>query len=191
MEDKNNKNKEEREREHEGEQEQEQEEEQADNKNNSAEQNNGKELDLMEELKKCQELAEDYLNGWRRTKADLINYKSGEIERIKRAEEKMEEKWALKMVETLDNLARARAAIPVQKSSWARGMLQIVKHFQDALSQEGVEEIKAEAFNPEYHEVLGQMEDKKKKSGQITEVVQKGYKIKGRLLRPAKVKIVK
>jgi len=92
-----------------------------------------------------------------------------------------------------------------------QGFLQIKIQLEEFLKNQGVEEIKAvgEAFDPNLHEVMEEIEPafapasaeatagkkategKEIKSGVIIEEIQKGYKINGRLLRPAKVKVTK
>ena len=51
--------------------------------------------------------------------------------------------------------------------------------------------IKGKKFNPEIHEVIGQVESEDKDSGTVIEEVKKGYRLNGRLLRPSKVKVIK
>jgi len=56
-----------------------------------------------------------------------------------------------------------------------------------------LEEIKSigENFNPEFHEAVDNVEKEKGESGKIVEEIRKGYRLKGRVLRPAKVKVIK
>ena len=74
-----------------------------------------------------------------------------------------------------------------------KGFLQIKTQLQNFLKNHGLEEIKSlgEKFDPNFHEIIEEVETKNKESGIIIEEIQKGYKIKNRLLRPAKVKISK
>jgi molecular chaperone GrpE len=61
------------------------------------------------------------------------------------------------------------------------------------MAQEGVERmaVLGKEFDPNFHEALEMVIDKSNKSGVIIEVVRDGYLFKGRVLRPARVKVVK
>ena len=100
----------------------------------------------------------------------------------------------LKILPVLDNFEKAEKEIPAnKKDKLLEGFLQIKTQLQDFLRSHGVEEIKAlgEKFDPNFHEAAEQVESKEKKSGVIVEEIQKGYKIYGKVIRPAKVKVVK
>ena len=93
----------------------------------------------------------------------------------------------------------------LKKDENIKGLLQIKIQFQDFLKSLGIEEIKSvgEKFDPKLHEVVEEVpasaeasarqgeEGGKIESGIIVEEVQKGYKINGGLLRPARIKIIK
>ena len=72
-----------------------------------------------------------------------------------------------------------------------QGFLQIGNQLREFLKSQGVQELKAEQekFNPEFHEAVGEVEGEKQ--GTVEEVVEKGYLLRGKLLRPAKVKVIK
>lgn len=72
------------------------------------------------------------------------------------------------------------------------GLSLTIDQFRKALERHGVELVKIEGeFDPNFHEAVMQLESEDKKSGEILQVFQKGYKIKDRILRPAMVSIVK
>ena len=74
------------------------------------------------------------------------------------------------------------------------GFKMIDKQLFDRLYQDGLEDIKAEvgmAFDPNIHHAIETTEDETKDSNVITEVVQKGYKYKDRIIKPAMVKVNK
>ena len=74
------------------------------------------------------------------------------------------------------------------------GFKMIDKQLFDRLYQDGLEDIKAEvgmAFDPNIHHAIETTEDETKESNVITEVVQKGYKYKDRIIKPAMVKVNK
>lgn len=88
-----------------------------------------------------------------------------------------------KFLDVLDNLEEA------QKTLHSQGLDLVVKKFKDALASEGVKEIAAVGtdFNPNHHEGIAMVAGKKE--GEIAEVLQKGYEIDGKVIRPARVKV--
>jgi molecular chaperone GrpE len=167
-----------------------------------------KELNI-EELKECQKLKEEYLAGWQRARADLLNYKKEEMERIGELVGYATEELILKVLPILDNFWIAEQKLPedLKNNDNVKGILLIKNQILDFLKSQGVEEIKSvgEKFDPNLHEVIEEVEpfdaaqgkengstgSPQEKSGIILEEIKKGYKINGRLLRPAKVKVTK
>ena len=90
-------------------------------------------------------------------------------------------------------LAEKELSAEAKNSANFKGMLLIKKQIQDFLKNQGLEEIKsiAEKFDPNLHEVVEEIRMEDKEPGIIMEEIQKGYKINGRLLKPAKVKVSK
>jgi len=146
-------------------------------------------------LAECQKQKEEYLAGWQRARADLLNYKKEEIERMGEILKLAGEEFILKVLPILDNFEAAERVIPenLQEDGNVKGLLMIRAQIRDFLKNQGLEEIKSigESFDPNFHEVVEQVEMKDKASGVIVEEIQKGYKINSRLLRPAKVKVIK
>ena len=143
--------------------------------------------DLKKQLEDCQKLKHEYLQGWQRARADFLNYKKEEMERMGDVLKYAQEGLILKMLPLLDNFEIALKNLP------DKGFSQIKKQFQDFLKEQGVEEIKSvgEKFDPNLHEVVEEIETEGKEGGAVLEEVQKGYTINGRLLRPAKIKVSK
>ena len=110
---------------------------------------------------------DEYLRGWQRARADLLNYKKEEMERIKGLMEYSQAEFLLNMLPILDNLERAEQTIKDQ------GFLQIGKQFRDFLKSQGVEELRVgkEKFNPEFHEAVGEVERTGLEPGTVAEVV--------------------
>jgi molecular chaperone GrpE len=143
-------------------------------------------------LAKCQKEKEEYLAGWQRERADFLNYKKEEMERIAEILKYASEELILKILPILDNFEEAEKAIPPnEKNKFLEGVLQIKQQLKELLEKQGIEEIKVlgEAFDPNLHEAIGVIEGKD--SGKIIEEVKKGYKLNGKVLRPAQVKITK
>ncbi|PIR02140.1 MAG: nucleotide exchange factor GrpE [Candidatus Nealsonbacteria bacterium CG_4_9_14_0_2_um_filter_37_38] len=190
----------------------------------SAEASADKEKELnLEELKKkleeCQKLKEEYLAGWQRERADFLNYKKEEMERIGGILKYANAELILKILPILDNFEIAARQNPVRSLEKAglnwqekerinhviQGFLQIKAQLQDFLKNQGVEEIKTvgEKFDPNFHEAVEEVEppytkivenekeSKKVEPGIILEEIQKGYTLNGRVIRPAKVRVSK
>ena len=169
--------------------------------------------ELKKQLEECQKLREEYRAGWQRARADFLNYKKEEMERIGEFFKYANLNLILKFLPILDNFEIAEKKLPenLKTDVNVKGILQIKNQILEFLKNQGVEEIKAvgEAFDPNLHEVMEEIEPafapasaeatagkkategKEIKSGVIIEEIQKGYKINGRLLRPAKVKVTK
>lgn len=166
----------------------------------SEEKNEQKVDDLEKKLEECEKLKNEYLAGWQRARADLLNYKKEELERIGELIKYAEVGIILKILPILDNFeialqnfAKQNSGGQAQNSQIGEGFLQIKNQIQEFLKEQGVEEVKSvgERFDPNFHEAVEEVETNDKESGIIIEEIQKGYKINGRLLRPAKVKVIK
>ncbi len=147
--------------------------------------------------KKLQECEEKYL----RVHADFENTKKRlEKEKIQAIEYALE-KFAQDLLPALDSLDMALAAVSKDNLEAAQAVEELKKgieltidQFIKAFNKHGIEVIEIEEggeFNPHLHEALLQVEDAKKKAGEIVQVIQKGYKYKERILRPAKVSVAK
>jgi molecular chaperone GrpE len=77
-------------------------------------------------------------------------------------------------------------------TDWLDGFVLIQKKWKGLFKEIGIEEISdCTEFDPELHEALMQMDDPDKKTGQIVQLLSKGYKLKGRVLKHAKVSVAK
>lgn len=150
-----------------------------------------KETKISDTEKICQE----YLAGWKRCKADFENYKKAEAERMSGAILFAKQDVLLEFLGIFDNFERIKAHLPaeLENNEWAKGVFLVENQFAEALKTLGLQEIKAlgEKFDPALHEAVKQTEEGGKESGAIIEVVQKGYTLNGKVLRPAKVKVIK
>ena len=160
-----------------------------------------KELNIEEierKLKESEKLKKEYLAGWQRARADLLNYKKEELKRAGELVRYANANLILKILLILDNFEAAEKEMnkgtETKKEDLIKGFLQIKKQLEDFLKEFGVERIesKGKKFDPNFHEAVGEIEGKEEKEpGIIIEEVQRGYKINGQVLRPAKVKIIK
>jgi len=137
----------------------------------------------------------EYSNRLKYLQADFEN----SIKRIRRETEDAvqfgNEQLVLKLVGVAENLERAIEASEKigETSELSTGVRMILKQLDEILQQEGLESIRAEGekFDPVVHEAVIQTETEKKSEGIILKEISKGYKLKGRLIRPSKVEIAK
>lgn len=149
--------------------------------------------DLKEKLKECQKLKDEYLAGWQRSRADFLNYKKEAMERISEILEYGKEEFILKILPVLDSFDRAIKEVQImnpKEKELVKGFLQIREQLKNFLKDQGLKEIECEGkkFNPNFHEVIEEIESSKE-SGTIIEEVEKGYELHGKVIRPARVKI--
>ncbi|GHR44368.1 nucleotide exchange factor GrpE [Helicobacter pylori] len=150
-----------------------------------------KECEIKEDFElKYQEMREKYL----RAHADFENVKK-RLERDKSmALEYAYEKIALDLLPVIDALLGAhRSAIEVDKeSALTKGLELTMEKLHEVLAKHGIEGIEClEEFDPNFHNAIMQVKSEEKENGKIVQVLQQGYKYKGRVLRPAMVSIAK
>lgn len=145
------------------------------------------------DIEKLKKEKEEYFLGWQREKADFINYKNKEFERLKGTLCIAKESLFEEIIPVLDNFALAERSIPEEEKnkSSVKGLLLIKKQLEDSLKALGLEEIDSinKKFDPNFHEIIEEVEGSE--PGIIIEEAQKGYSFQGKVLRTSKVKIGK
>jgi molecular chaperone GrpE len=153
------------------------------------------ELDILQQsFEEKKLLASDYYDQLLRLQADFDNYR-------KRVEkEKKEhliwgkEKILLQQIGLMDTLDAASQSIKKTTNieTILEGFELIKKEFKKIIRSEGIEEIDSTdvKFDPNLHEAMEQV-DSPKEEGTVVEVLQKGYTLNGRVIRPAKVRVAK
>lgn len=136
--------------------------------------------------------ADEYYDQLVRLKADFENYRRRSEKEKKDYLDWGKEKILLKQISIDDVLQQALKSAKTGNNieSIVIGLEMISKEFTKMLKEEGVEEIQCEKFDPNVCEALDQVESDEK-DGTVLEVYQKGYKMNGKLIRPAKVKVAK
>ncbi len=146
------------------------------------------------ELEKLKAERDEYLNGWKRATADLINYKKEESKRLEDSIRFTREDLLHDIIGAIDHFGLGLAAIEKQ-GSVDKGFYMIKSQLEDILKRHGVQKIKAgvgELFNPMYHESIAEAEnDGKLQSGSIAQEIEPGYTLNDRVIKPARVKVVK
>jgi molecular chaperone GrpE len=142
-----------------------------------------------------EKLAEEYLAGWQRTKADYVNFKKDQETKLKEFKNIAKAELTEKLIPILDAWDEALKNIKKKTgdNEWIQGFLNIEKQLKRIMEKEGLEEVKAEKgqeFDPMIHEAVEQVESALPE-GHVVGLLQKGYGFAGRLLRAAKVKVSK
>ena len=147
---------------------------------------------LKEELEKISKEKDEYLDGWRRSKADLINYKKDEFKRLEEMAKFGSEDMIKELVSVLDSIDLGMVALekigPVEK-----GFYMIRSKLEDIMKRRGLVRIKVEVndkFNPLSHESVASIEGDGE-SGSVAEEVEAGYMMYDKVLRPTRVKLFK
>ncbi len=134
---------------------------------------------------------DDYLEGWKRAKADFINYKKDEIKRFSEFGKFATENLIRELIAVLDSF---ELAIPKETDEQSqRGLYLIRQQLDDVLRQYGIRRIEAKAgepFDPALHEAIAEVEADAA-SGTIVEELGPGYFLHEKLIRPARVKVAK
>ncbi|WLR46217.1 nucleotide exchange factor GrpE [Halobacillus litoralis] len=150
-------------------------------------------VEETDEAEKLRQEKEELNNRLLRLQADYDNFrrrtqKEKEADRKYRSQSLVEE-----LIPALDNFERA-LQVEVDgdaAKNFANGMKMVYDQFKAALEKEGVEEIpaKGEEFDPHMHQAIMQVEDENYESNIVVEELQKGYRLKDRVIRPSMVKV--
>jgi molecular chaperone GrpE len=148
---------------------------------------------LKEEAEQLRRQADEYQQRWLRAQADFDNYRK----RTLREKEDLAKYAAQQLIEQLlpvvDNFERAVETSRTHKDfeSLVKGLDMVYRQFIQVLEQEGLQPIASvgEPFNPEFHQAVMQVESEEYGEGIVVEELQKGYKLKDRVIRPSMVKV--
>lgn len=158
------------------------------------------EEELKKQLEDCQKLKDEYLAGWQRARADMLNHKKEEMERVGSLLEYAKIEFVLNLLPVLDNfeIAKKNLTKNLEKEDNVKGLLLIKNQLEEFFKNQGLQEIETigKKFDPNFHEAVEEIPEDKPSSSPLAEVrvleeVQKGYTMQGRILRPAKVKVSK
>lgn len=152
-------------------------------------------MQSQQEFEEATAEEKEYIDLLRRTQADFINYRH-RVEREREEQAKFAKAdLVLKLLPVLDDLNRAQEAMPAEMAhaDWARGIELIEKKLTAVLEEEGVSKIEAEGkdFDPREHEALSYEESDEYEDGKVKAVFSNGYRLNGRVIRPAKVVVSK
>jgi molecular chaperone GrpE len=138
-------------------------------------------------LTKAERERDEYLELSQRARAELENYRKRAARDAAQAGERAKANLIRELLPVLDNLERAIASAGEGEQHLADGVKMVHAQLVAALEREGIElfDPAGESFDPECHEALSTREEGE--SGLVLDVVEKGYKLNGTVLRPARV----
>ena len=143
------------------------------------------------ELEKVQKERDEYLDGWKRAKADFINYKKDEAVRLEQFVKFSNESLLSELVMVLDSFDLS--LMNVKDEATQKGILLIKSQLEDLLKKYGLERINmkaGDAFDPGKAEAVGEMESQAP-PGTVAEVVSAGYALHGKVIRATRVKVTR
>jgi len=153
--------------------------------------------DLRAKLKKAVEEKQEYLLGWQKTKADYINSRKQDEEDNRTMVKYAESALLGELVPVLDSFDMAFgnvAEVAKLPEQWKKGIEQIRSQLAGVLAAHNLEVIDpiGKEFDPREAEAVGMVSVTDEKDDHtVVSVFQKGYKLHGRVLRPAKVRVGK
>jgi molecular chaperone GrpE len=149
--------------------------------------------DLETQLAQVQAQAAEYLDGWQRARAELDNYRK----RVSR--EQAEWKNAIKgdiildLLPALDDFDLAFANLPddISGHEWVNGISLVHRKLRGQMEALGLSEIEAtgQLFDPTMHEAVTHEKSETHQSGEIIDVVCKGYRLGDKVLRASRVRV--
>ena len=148
---------------------------------------------LQQELEEVKAREAEYLNGWQRAQAELANAR-------KRFQREQQQSYAnakadvlVRLLPIVDDFERAIETMPAASSeqTWSDGVRLIFQKLNKLLEQEGVVPIEAlgEEFDPYLHQAVTHEPSDEFPSGQVIGVLQQGYRVGERVLRPSMVRV--
>lgn len=132
------------------------------------------------------------LDSLKRLKADFDNYRKRMVKEQTHILQTAEAGLIKKLLPIIDNLERALQSAPESEAAGLKeGVAKVLELMLDTLAKEGLEIIdpEGESFDPEHHEAMMVVETDECPEDTVTDVVQKGYRFGGVLLKPAMVRV--
>ena len=151
------------------------------------------------ELEECKAKTEEYLDNWKRERADLINYKKDEAKRMGEFLKFSTEGIIMELIDVIDGVGVARHNFPESKElkDWLDGFDSSLDKLDKFLEKFGVERVNTKGdpstgsgqvkFDPLMHEAV-EIQDK---DGENIEEIRPGYTMHEKVIRPARVRIIK
>jgi molecular chaperone GrpE len=147
------------------------------------------EVEEDDPLAKAQHERDEYLDLAKRAQADFENYRKRAAKEAAAAGERAKSGLVRELLPVVDNLERALASAEKGEQHLAEGVRLVHSELIAVLERNGVEQFDpaGESFDPSVHEALSTRPADGTEPGRVVDVVEKGYKANGTVLRPARV----
>lgn len=148
--------------------------------------------DLSAQLVTVTKQRDEYLDGWKRAKADYINYKNEQEKRGKELAQFASYAILLQLVPIMQHFRKAFTCISddLKNNEWVKGVEQINRQLRDVLKTLGAEEAESalgKLFDPALHESVGQEQRDDCADGIVSQEIESGWTLHGKLMIPTKV----
>jgi molecular chaperone GrpE len=150
---------------------------------------------LRVDLKIAKKEKEEYLTGWQKERAEFANYRKQEDDRKAMVSESLRERILTRFLSVIDSFNMAFAnkeAWEKVDDNWRKGVEYIYAQMNTIFEEYGVKEVGEEGddFDPNIHESIDMVETNKKElDHKVAKVIQRGYKLGERVIRPARVNL--
>jgi molecular chaperone GrpE len=144
-------------------------------------------------LAEAQALAREHRDNYLRVVAEMDNLRKRTAREIESAQRYAVEKFAADLLEARDSLELGLAAAGQDAGKIVEGMQATLRLIDKAFERAGISVVdpQGQPFNPERHEAMATQESAELAPGTVSAVVQKGYVLNGRVLRPARVLVAR
>ncbi len=154
------------------------------------------EEDLAAKLQAAEEKAQEYLDQLLRTKAEMENLRRRHERELENAHKYALERFAQELLPVIDSLEMGVEAASAEGATLEKvreGTELTLKMLLSAIDKFGIKAVhpEGEPFNPEYHQAMSMLESPKHAPNTVMNVMQKGYTLNERLIRPAMVVVAK
>ncbi|HXQ56056.1 MAG TPA: nucleotide exchange factor GrpE [Actinomycetes bacterium] len=150
---------------------------------------------IAADLAKARAEAESYLDDLRRLQADFDNYRKRTLREQTARAASASQALVARLLPVLDNFELAVSAAEQSRDfdRMLKGVEMVFGELREVLQGEGLVKIEAEGkpFDPERHEAVVAVEQEDTEPGTVVDIVRTGYELRGKVLRPAMVKVAK
>ena len=149
----------------------------------------------LSELEILQKKHDEHYDGLLRAKAEVENIKKRSAKEVENAYKYSIESILQEIIPIYDSLSLSckLSNDKTTKDQLEEGNKLLLSMFKQILEKNNIQEVdpEGEVFNPDHHQAISTIEDKERKNDEIAEVVQKGYVLNGRVIKPALVIVIK
>ena len=148
--------------------------------------------ELQEKVKRLEASLKEAQDHGMRLQADFQNYRRRSDKEKAEIGDVVTQNILRDLLPMLDNFERAMAAETTDVASFQKGVEMIFNQFREILAKEGLEHIETDGkkFDPNFHQAVMRVQDPNREDDEIAQGLQKGYVVKGRVVRAGRVQVV-